>query len=64
VTPITAEPGVRELTSEEGRAMVDQRAHSLLGMSLDSFKDCYARGKLDLDDPRVQRILILLPFAR
>lgn len=64
MTPITAEPGVKELTREEGRAMVDQRTHSLLGMSLDRFQDCYAEGKLDPDDPKVQRILIMLPFAR
>jgi hypothetical protein len=63
MTPITAEPGVTELSREEGRRLVDERSQTLLHLSLDEFRRRQADGKLDLDDPKVQRILILLPFA-
>ena len=64
MTPITAEPGVSELSRDEGRKLVDPRSRQLLGLSVDDFENCYESGKLDLSDPKVQRVAILLPFAR
>jgi hypothetical protein len=64
MTPITDEQGVVLLNHEEGRKLVDDRARSFLGMSLEQFESCYASGKLDLDDAKVQHVMMLLPFAR
>lgn len=64
MTPITAVPGVSELSRDEGRRLVDTRSRQLLGLSVDDFEKCYDSGRLDLSDPKVQRVIILLPFAR
>jgi hypothetical protein len=64
MTPVTAVPGVSELSRDEGRKLVDARSRQLLGLSVDDFEKCYDSGKLDLSDPKVQRVIILLPFAR
>ena len=64
MTPITAVPGVSELSRAEGRELVDRRSRQLLGLSLDDFEKRYEAGKLDMGDPKVQRLAILLPFAR
>lgn len=64
MTPITAEPGVVELSRAEGCKLVDKRSRQLLNLSLDDFETRLKDGKLDLSDPKVQRVIMLLPFAR
>jgi hypothetical protein len=61
---ITSEPGVVELTREEGRAMLDERTHRELGMSLEEFEAAYGAGTLDLDRDDVIGLIMPLPFAR
>jgi hypothetical protein len=64
MTPITSEPGVVELTREEGRAMLGERTQRVLGMTLEEFEAAYDAGKLDMDSPEVEQLVMLLPFAR
>ena len=64
MTPITSEPGVVELTREEGRRMLDERTRQVLGMSLEEFEAAYEAGTLDLDRSDVIGLIMLLPFAR
>jgi hypothetical protein len=61
---ITSEPGVYELTREEGRKMLDERTRRILGMPLDEFERRYEAGTLDLDNPDVFSLVMQLPFAR
>lgn len=51
MNPITSEPGVVELTREEGREMLDERIRPELGMSLGEFEAAYDAGTLDMDRP-------------
>lgn len=62
--PITAEPGISELDQEDGRAMLEERAKRLVGMSLEEFEAAYDAGKLDLESRAVRHLIMLLPFAR
>lgn len=64
MSPITAEPGVVELDQAEGRAMLDERTRRLLGISLEEFEARYEADELDLDNPDVLHLIMLLPFAR
>lgn len=64
MSPITAEPGVIELTPEEGRKMLDERTRRELGMSLKEFVLAYDAGELDMSRPEVEHLVMLLPFAR
>jgi hypothetical protein len=64
VNAITSEPGVFELTREEGRAMLDERTRRMLGMSLEQFEAAHAARTLDMDNPDVLHLVMLLPFAR
>ncbi len=59
-----AEADVIELTQEEGRELVDSEARRLLGMSLEEFEAAYDAGKLDIEEPGVLTVWMLLPFAR
>jgi len=52
MNPITSEPGVVELSRQEGREMLDE------------FEAAYDAGTLDLDQPVVEHLVMLLPFAR
>ncbi len=61
---ITPEPGVMELTREEGREMLDERTRRMLGMTLQEFEAAYDAGTLDMERPEVQHLVMLLPFAR
>ncbi len=61
---ITSEPGVVELTREEGRRMLDERTRRELGMSLDEFEAAYDAGTLDMERDAVIGLVMLLPFAR
>jgi hypothetical protein len=64
MNPITSEPGVVELSREEGRKMLDERTRRELGMTLKEFEAAYDADTLDLDDPAVEHLVMLLPFAR
>ena len=57
---------VRELTVEEGRALVDRLAHRQLGMSGEAFMRAWDAGEFDeqAERPEVVHIAMLLPLAR
>lgn len=61
---ITSEPGVVELSREEGRKMLGERTSRMLGMTLEEFEAAYDAGTLDMDRPEVEHLVMLLPFAR
>jgi hypothetical protein len=64
VNAITTEPGVVELTRDEGRAMLDERVRRVLDMTLGDFEAAYEAGTLDLSRSDVIGLVLLLPFAR
>lgn len=64
MNPITAEPGVVELSPAEGRAFLDEKVRRALGMTLEEFEAAYDAGRLDLERPEVLELVMLLPFAR
>jgi hypothetical protein len=64
VTSITDEPGVIELTRDEGRDLVDRESRRVLGVGVDEFLARYDVGGLDLDDEEVLALVMLIPFAR
>lgn len=64
MSPITAEPGVVELDRHDGREFLDRKIRAQLGMTLEQFEAAYDAGTLDLDDPDVFHLVMLLPFAR
>ncbi len=61
---ITSEPGVVELTRDEGRQMLDERTRKVLGIGLSEFERQYDAGTLDLDRSDIIGLVMLLPFAR
>jgi hypothetical protein len=61
---ITSEPGVVELSREEGRKMLGERTRRMLGMTLEEFEAAYDSGELDLKRHEVEHLVMLLPFAR
>ena len=61
---ITTEPGVVELTREEGRAMLEQRVRRVLGISLEEFEAAHDAGTLDMSRSDIIGLVMLLPFAR
>jgi hypothetical protein len=64
MNPVTSEPGVVELTREEGRELLDEKTRRLLDMSVEEFEAAYEAGTLDLDRSDVIGLVMLLPFAR
>ncbi len=58
--------GIRELTLEEGRALVDRLARHHLGMSGEAFMRAWDAGELDerAECPEIVHLVMLLPFAR
>ena len=60
------EGAVRELTLEEGRALVNRLARQHLGMSGDAFMRAWEAGELDehAECPEIVHLSMLLPFAR
>lgn len=64
MSPITAEPGVIELSYEEGREFLGKKVREALGMTLEDFEAAYDAGELDLEKPEVEHLIMLLPFAR
>lgn len=59
-----SEPQPRELTAEEGRALLDARARAELGMSGEEFRRAYEADELDVDDDAVLSVSMLLPLGR
>jgi hypothetical protein len=57
---------VRELTLEEGRALVDQLARRHLGISGEAFTRAWEAGELDAqaERPEIVHLAMLLPLAR
>lgn len=56
---------VRVATPAEGGELFDRRARMLLGISGQEFLARWDRGDyLDADDPKVNALEILIPFAR
>lgn len=57
---------VRELTYDEGRALLDKTARRLLGMSGEEFIAAWDSGEIawDLPSTAINSVAILLPFAR
>jgi hypothetical protein len=57
---------IRELTREEGRALLDREARRYLGMSGDEFIEAWESGKFadNPDQSDVMYVALLLPFAR
>ena len=64
VAPITAESGIQQLTRAEGRAMGDREARRVLGVGVDEFLRRLDADRLDLADPDVLGLVMLVPFAR
>lgn len=58
------EPRPHELTPDEARAVFDERAQRLLGLTGDEFRRRWEAGELDPDDDRVLRLVMLLPLGR
>ncbi|MFG3556519.1 hypothetical protein ACGGAQ_19260 [Micromonospora sp. NPDC047557] len=64
-TARTDHSDVREATPEEGRELFDRRAKKLLGISGAEFLARWDRGEyMDAEDPKVNAVAILIPFAR
>jgi hypothetical protein len=57
---------VRELTLEEGRALVDRLARRHLGISGEAFMRAWEAGELDAqaERPEIVHLAMLLPLAR
>jgi hypothetical protein len=57
---------IRELTPEEGLALLDQAARRYLNMSADEFIHAWEAGEFDDDPdrPDVMYVAMLLPFAQ
>lgn len=64
MSPITAEPGIVELSRDEGRAFLNRKTQAMLGMTLAEFEEAYDAGELDLENEDVLYLVMLLPFAR
>jgi hypothetical protein len=63
ISEAAEEPRARELTQEEGRRLLDERARRFLGMSGEEFRRRYEAGELDPDDDHVLGVALLLPLA-
>ena len=61
---ITSEPGVVELSRQEGRGLVDRESRRVLGVGVDEFLARYDARELNLDDDDVLALVLLIPFAR
>lgn len=57
---------IRELTHEEGLALLDREARRYLHMSAEEFLQAWDAGKFDddPDQPGIMHVAMLLPFAR
>ncbi len=60
----TKDGKIRELTLEEGCALLDRQARRYLGISGEEFVRRYKAGEFaSSDTPEVMRVAMLLPFA-
>jgi hypothetical protein len=57
-------PRPHELTPEEARAVFEERAQRLLGITGEEFRRRWEAGELDPGDDRVLRLVMLLPLGR
>ena len=64
MTSITNEPGVVELSRDEGRKLVDREARRVFGVGVDEFLALYDAGELDPADEDGLDLVMLIPFAR
>jgi len=64
MSPVTADGGVVELTRAEGREFLGRKTREALGLTLEEFEAAYDAGRLDLERPEVEHLVMLLPFAR
>jgi|FLYL01.1.fsa_nt_gi hypothetical protein len=64
VTERVREPEPQQITAEEGRRLIDERARRFLGVSGVVFEEMLQAGELSLDDDRVARVAMLLPLGR
>jgi hypothetical protein len=64
--PQSSNGHIRELTREEGLALLDQAARRYLDMSADAFIQAWEAGEFDDDPdrPDVMYVAMLLPFAQ
>jgi hypothetical protein len=60
------DPQIRELTLEEGKALIDRLARQHLGMSGEAFMRAWEAGELDAqaERPEIVHLAMLLPLAR
>jgi hypothetical protein len=65
-TPSSINGHIRELTREEGRALLDREARRYLDMSAEEFIRAWEAGKFDDDPdrPDVMYVAMLLPLAQ
>lgn len=54
----------QEISADDGRRIIDERARAYLGISGDEFVRRFEQGELDLRDDRVYSIVLLLPLGR
>ncbi|MBA3891854.1 MAG: hypothetical protein H0X64_15135 [Gemmatimonadaceae bacterium] len=55
---------IRELTPQQGRQLLDEKAQQYLGLTGEEFRDRWEAGELDPDaDPNVMRVAMLLPLG-
>jgi hypothetical protein len=66
LAPPSSNGHVKELTQEEGKALLDTAARRYLGMSADEFIQAWESGKFDEDPdrPDVMYVAMLLPLAK
>lgn len=60
----SSEPQPRELSADEGAALLEERSQQLLGISAYEFRRRYAAGELTFEDDNVLAVAMLLPFGR
>ena len=62
----TADEQIRELTREQGVALLDKQTRRVLGISAEEFVRLWEAGHFDddPDQPELMRLVALIPFAR
>ena len=62
----TADDQIRELTREQGVALLDKHARRVLGVSAEEFVRLWESGHFDddPDQPELMRLVALIPFAQ
>lgn len=61
----TEDGGIRELSYEEGWALLDERAREFLGIGADEFLHRWDAGEYaNVDRSEVIHVAMLIPFAR